>query len=58
MSNLGYKYIIVLADIEYWNANYECLKDWCDEYLCDFRGMTVLVPNDEIMTIFALRWKQ
>ena len=36
-SSLGFEnsVIIVLTDIEYWNDNYEELKDWCDENLAE-----------------------
>lgn len=49
-------HLIVLADISYWNTHYEQLKDWCDEHLSEVRGMTVVVPNEKVLTLFCLKW--
>jgi hypothetical protein len=47
---------VVLCDIEYWNTHYEELKDWCDEHSCETQGMTVDIPNDQVLTMWMLRW--
>ena len=51
-----FKHLVVLCDIAYWNANYNELKDWCDENECEVMGMTVNVPNDRRLFVFILRW--
>ena len=47
--------LIILADVEYWNDNYEALKEWCRDYDAEVRGMTVTC-NDQSLTAFCLRW--
>lgn len=49
-------HLIILADVEYWNDNYEQLKDWCDEHCGEVRGMTVVVPDENVLTLFCLQW--
>lgn len=48
--------VVVLTDVEFWNSNYEQLKDWCDDHNCEVVGMTVEVPNHKTLTMFCLRW--
>ena len=50
-----YGNVIILSDIEYWNDNYDALKEWCKEYDADVRGMTVTC-SDQSLTAFCLRW--
>lgn len=47
--------IIILSDLEYWNKNYDELKEWCYKYGGVVKGMTVEI-NYELAAIFALRW--
>lgn len=47
--------LVILADVEYWNDNYEDLKIWCHDYDAEVRGMTVTL-NDQALTAFCLRW--
>ena len=52
----AYKHLVVLCDIEYWGTHYSALLDWCAEHDSEVLGMTVNIPNDEILSIFCLRW--
>ena len=47
--------LIILSDVEYWNDNYEALKEWCRDYDAEVRGMTVTL-SDQSLTAFCLRW--
>lgn len=52
----SYQHLVVLCDIAFWNANYDALVEWCDRHDSEVLGMTVNIPNDEMLTIFTLRW--
>jgi hypothetical protein len=47
--------LIILTEIEYWNDHYEELKEWCQDYDAEVRGMTVTL-SDQALTAFCLRW--
>jgi hypothetical protein len=49
-------HIIVLSDIAFWNEHYDELREWCATNGSVVRGMTVDVPNKEVLTLFCLRW--
>jgi len=49
-------HIIVLSDIAFWNQHYDELREWCATNGSVVRGMTVDVPNKEVLTLFCLRW--
>lgn len=51
-----YPYVVVLADIGYWNEHYDELKLWCEPAGCKLQGMTVSIPDDATSTLFCLRW--
>jgi hypothetical protein len=40
----------------YWSAHYQDLADWCKETDSQVQGMTVVVPNEKVLTLFCLRW--
>jgi len=52
----GGGHIIVLTDVTYWNNNYHLLQDWCTENQSKIAGMTVEVPDEQRLMLFALRW--
>ena len=47
--------LVILCDVEYWNDNYDDLKQWCRDYNAEVRGMTVTM-DDQSLTAFCLRW--
>lgn len=48
--------LIILTDVEYWNDNYEKLKEWCKEIGDgEVRGMT-FTCNETTLTAFALKF--
>ena len=51
-----YGHLVILTDIGFWSNNIDALIAWCAEYGCMHKGMTVDVPNDELLTLFYLRW--
>ena len=51
-----YPYTVVLADIGYWNEQYDELNAWCVANGCESKGMTVSVPSEQLATLFCLRW--
>jgi hypothetical protein len=48
--------LILLTDISFWAEHLEELDQWCSDHLCTVKGMTVEIPNDATLTLFALRW--
>lgn len=54
--SLGVPFIIILADIEFWNINYDTLQDWCKQHNGKVQGMTAELPDVQTLTAFALRW--
>jgi len=54
--SLGVPFIVMLADIGFWNENYDTLKDWCEYNHGKIMGMTVEFSDAETLTAFALRW--
>ena len=51
------KLMVILSDIDYWNTNYEALKDWCDLQLGTNQvGMTVEFDSEQDLMMFILRW--
>ena len=54
--SLGIPFIVMLADIGFWNDNYDALKDWCEYNRGKIMGMTVEIYDAPTMTAFALRW--
>lgn len=56
IANVKCVHLIVLTDIDFWQANYEELKEWCKEHSAQAIGMTVEIANDHTYTLFCLRW--
>ncbi len=48
--------LVILTDVGYWVNRHEQLKDWCDQHSSVTEGMTVVVPNEETLMMFVLRW--
>ena len=49
-------HLIVLTNISYWADNSDALTEWCTEYKCRFEGMTVVIPDEQTLGLFVLRW--
>lgn len=50
------KYTVLLIKLDFWSKNIDELFDWLVEHNCTKEGMTVNIPDDERMMLFALRW--
>lgn len=49
-------HLIILTDFKFWTEHIEELVEWCEQYNVKHSGMTLELPNDELLTIFSLRW--
>lgn len=52
----GQGHLIVLVDFGFWVENYGDLERWCCDNNCEIQGMTVILPTDQSLTSFLLRW--
>jgi len=50
------KYTVLLIKLDFWSKNIVELFDWLAEHNCTKEGMTVNIPDDDRMMLFALRW--
>ena len=51
-----YGITVLMSDYNYWADHVgECIE-WCGQYGCEIKGMTIEIPNDETLTLFSLRW--
>lgn len=48
--------LIVLSDYKYWVDHTDELVAWCKERGAQQQGMTVVLPNEVMLTEFVLRW--
>jgi len=48
--------LVILTDYNYWADHTDELIQWCKEHGAANEGMTVVFPNEEILTLFVLRW--
>lgn len=48
--------LIILTDYHYWADHTDELIAWCKENGAEQQGMTVVIPNKEVLTLFCLRW--
>jgi hypothetical protein len=50
--------LVLLTDYKFWGQQHiaDQLLIWCNEYECEIKGMTVLIPNKETLTVFMLKW--
>jgi len=49
-------HLIVLVDFGFWVDNYGDLERWCRNNNGQIQGMTVVLPTDQSLTSFLLRW--
>jgi hypothetical protein len=56
LSESDCKYTVLLIKLDFWSRNIVELWDWLTEHNCTKQGMTVNIPDDERMMLFALRW--
>ena len=54
--DLTSKHIVVLADFKYWSQYSDELLEWCEQYNCEVKGMTVEIANDDTLLLFRLKW--
>jgi hypothetical protein len=54
--DFGHSGIIILSDIGFWNEHFDQLQTWCRDNGAEQQGMTVNVPNEQVMTLFCLTW--
>lgn len=50
------QHFIILTDIGYWANHADVLEEWCRNYGCTIKGMTVEIPTDDLLTAFCARW--
>ena len=48
--------LIVLVDYNYWIDHTDELMAWCEQNNCVTQGMTVVLPNEETLMLFVLKW--
>lgn len=48
--------LIILSDLQYWNANYDALQHWCANNNSSVSGMVVSLASCQDLTAFCLRW--
>ena len=48
--------VVVMTDYKFW-AKYadECIE-WCQQYNCEIKGMTIEIPDKDTLLLFRLRW--
>ena len=53
---LGRTHVVVLIDYNFWEDHYDELAAWCSNNGATLEGMTVDLPNTEVLTLFCLQW--
>jgi len=48
--------LVILTDYNFWIDQTDELVEWCRENGAVQQGMTVVIPNTEVLTLFCLRW--
>lgn len=56
LSESDCKYTVLLSHLEFWVKHIDELQVWLQEHDCAKQGMTINIPDDERMVLFALRW--
>jgi hypothetical protein len=56
LSESNCKYTVLLSHLKFWVKNIDELQVWLQAHDCTKQGMTVNIPDDERMVLFALRW--
>jgi hypothetical protein len=46
----------MIIDYVYWNKNSPEIDQWIVEHGVILKGMTLKFPDDQVKTLFALRW--
>lgn len=50
------EHLVILSDFNYWVDHSSELSAWCKQHNCRLEGMTVIIPNNQTLTLFSLRW--
>lgn len=48
--------MIIMTDVGFWADHVDECIAWCSQNNCELQGMTIKIPNQETLTLFALRW--
>lgn len=48
--------LVILSDYKYWVDRTDELVTWCKARGAEQQGMTVVIPNETLLTEFVLRW--
>lgn len=51
-----FELLVILAAVGFWATNVDDLDKWCKDNHALREGMTVLIPDQKTLTLFALRW--
>lgn len=50
------KIVVVMTDFKFWAACADECLDWCKQYNCEIRGMTIEIPDQDTLLLFRLKW--
>lgn len=50
-------YLVIMTDFGYWTDHADQCTQWCLDHGCEQTGATILIPTDELLTAFCLRWR-
>lgn len=50
------KIVVVLTDFQYWTIHAEEMLEWCTNNGAVSKGMTIDLENEDMLTLFTLRW--
>jgi hypothetical protein len=56
IDSVAWPHVVVLADVGYWHERMDQLQKWCDQNGCEQKGLTVVLPTDQALSLFCLRW--
>ena len=54
--SFGVPHIVMMSNLSFWLPRVDELQTWCKEHNCRIEGMTVSVPDEHTLTLFALKW--
>ena len=55
-SELTDKILVVMTDYKYWAECVDECVEWCKQYGCEIKGMTIEIPDEETLLLFRLKW--
>jgi len=48
--------LIIMTDVNFWAEHVDQCIAWCYNHNCEIKGMTITIPDEATLTLFALRW--